>query len=446
MDIRTKQDLIDYFGESLYKSVMLEFQDEMFDYMEVMFKASTKYSKSENQKIYNNLKKFTITDYERILMQNLPSNKVFYDEMIKEYAEEIGKTDFELHLDNACYKSFVTDMVQLDSFKSMFEETKKIYLNEYADIAGFNTNGTIDEYTELDIVKNKNGIDDITDLSKIKDNVGDNSNLYTDFIDVDDRDAPIIWCDGEVYAGKKGESHSQLIQQYLIDNGREDDIPQDMKENSMSCSRPTKKRMQKLLDAKDVAFGHIVGDMVFLETFEGTSTENKIAKDCKEQLSNVNKVYLYSRGTNVVKRLAKQIYDEYDEEPADVDFYYELAEYNDSVGDKVKVSSCEKELDYYNRDDLFIYIDGKVYGGNGEKNLTHSEIISDNYNDVANSKNLVTGHILNNIGFIETVVGNVDLSSVANQCKFELNLDKVYLYDRNSEFLTRIAKNYIRIQ
>ena len=456
--IKTKNELISLIGEAEYKKLIRKLSyfddDEIIEYMFVYFNADDEYKLSDNKKAYNELKAYSPKDYGEYVKGNQSTVKREYDSIFSKFIKESD----ELELD--CYNEMIDDVVSSSNFKEEFKEIKIEVMQEFEDVAGYNTNGDVESYKFLDDESNvENTLDSLDELSDLNDKIGDIHNLNTDVIDFDNRDKAFMWCDGVVLVGDKNETHSQLVQQYLSELDKEDLIPKSMKNNEIYNSRPSQKRLKRLLGTENVAFGHIYKDMAFLQIFENIDQDDTIVKDCFEQINGIKKVYYYDVTINSVKRLAKNIYSEYDEDedPCDVDSYEELLDYDDNVGDTVKVFFGAKELDFYSRDSAFVYLDGKILVDQiNSSEVTHSDIIrqymtdGQTVGDFQKENNLAFGHILNKMAFIDTWSLEVDINEVANQCKTQLNVLKVYMYSRDSEYVKRLARRnkyitYIRL-
>ena len=103
--------------------------------------------------------------------------------------------------------------------------------------------------------------------------------------------------------GGKNETHAQLLQKYMEEEGKKDEIPEDLVQNNQENSRPSEIRMKRLTETEDVAFGSLLKNIAFIEVFENGADENTVAQACMKELG-VKKVYFLD-DKNVLKRLAK---------------------------------------------------------------------------------------------------------------------------------------------
>ena len=113
-----------------------------------------------------------------------------------------------------------------------------------------------------------------------------------------------IGCNPVAIFGEEGKTHGQILADYMEELGNEDMIPEDLKGDDIAGSRPTQSRMRRLVDTDNVAFGHIVDNMAFVEVLETGANEDDVVKACKKQLK-VDKVYFLDNDYHIVKRLAK---------------------------------------------------------------------------------------------------------------------------------------------
>lgn len=134
----------------------------------------------------------------------------------------------------------------------------------------------------------------IEEINDINDKIGDSLKIlkYPDF---DNRDSAFVDIDGEVLISNKGQTHGQLIQEWL-------DTFDKKLENGWY--RPEDNEIKELINAKYTAFGHIINDCIIIEeaTLNDTSIEQVIS-DIKENDIDYNKIYdLFGRE---ITRVAK---------------------------------------------------------------------------------------------------------------------------------------------
>lgn len=159
------------------------------------------------------------------------------------------------------------------------------------------------DYREFDIVElliNMNLIDskiiETQKISDLDDSIGDVT-ILSDRLDYDTRDYAFVDIDGTVLISDKGNSHAQIIQKYLDEQSGE--------KLEDEWRRPLMKEMDNFSN-QYYAFGHILDDNIFIETYtlDGTSID-KIISDLESSGINYNKIYEY--GSDEILRVAKVI-------------------------------------------------------------------------------------------------------------------------------------------
>lgn len=160
----------------------------------------------------------------------------------------------------------------IDDILSVVEDDKS-FLNDYM------KENTNDYVNILD-----NNDDSIGDTIVVPDNIAS--------IDIVSRDIAFVYIDGEVLIGNAGESHGELLSRITG--------------NEYGFFRPDDWEIQEQEEAKEVIFGHIVGDIAFLEVF-GVQDINAVAETIKKE-TGVSKVYsTYTNLNKEITRLARCI-------------------------------------------------------------------------------------------------------------------------------------------
>nr|DAE79821.1 MAG TPA: hypothetical protein [Caudoviricetes sp.] len=263
-----------------------------FIYKYLLFKFSpTKIDGIKNQKLYKEFKECDETDY--------LSDK--YIEFKDDFCKNV------LDVDEQVFDDILNDVINSNKLELNFQNAKEEFLHNNEQSFAFNTNG--DNGTETSFVDDENKeikeIDEAKDLLEFKDNVGDVIEFSDTFpIDYYNRDYPFIYVDGDIIVGEKKQSHSEMLVEYLEEIGKDKEIPEDMKTKQKKNSRPTTKRLQRLTSSENVAFGHVLNNVAFLETFDGNVSPEKVADECEKQLD-IKKVYQYNHKQHMVKRLAR---------------------------------------------------------------------------------------------------------------------------------------------
>ena len=134
----------------------------------------------------------------------------------------------------------------------------------------------------------------LDDLFDYDDKIGDITKIEC-FVDLDyeDRDAPVAYLDGDVLVGGKSESHTEMIKTYYGLSSDEDFF------------RLSEDELNEF-GFKDIAFGHLYKDMVFIDAY-GENVQEKVVADAFKGEIGVDKVYFLDKSENFVTRLAKKI-------------------------------------------------------------------------------------------------------------------------------------------
>lgn len=131
--------------------------------------------------------------------------------------------------------------------------------------------------------------------------------------------------------------------------------------------------------------------------------------------------------------------------------FSDLSDIDDFIGDTQYLFDDER-IDYDSREAPVVYLNGELIVG--EKNETHTQVIQEyidsfdedddfyrmdeeqlnemGFNDV------VFAHLLGDVVIADEFIGNVSAERFAQQCKKELNVNKVYFFEGTT--VTRLAK------
>ena len=261
----------------------------------------------------------------------------------------------------------------------------------------------------------------------------------TENLEFTNRDYPFVILEGEIIKGRKGQTHSQLVGEYI-------------KEHYSDGPKITKVFRSEAEDAldelglKEVAFGHVMNNMAFIDSVQNCSVSD-FCDDLKSELG-VKKVYdstetwsdfmINTRAARLQKHAGELV------------SFDELKKKKDNVGDVTKT----KYLDYNNRDYPFIVIEDDLVlkGRSGE---THSQLLQrfvnehkDDlpemakasdwlrgtfgrndaiivFNRVLDVYEMAFGHVKDNMAFVDSTQ-NCTVSGISNLIKSELGVDKVY--------------------
>lgn len=237
------------------------------------------------------------------------------DELKYEYVaiiESDMKSDDELNVEDSDFDFITSQMIDdaCDSeiFQNNFDNAIESVMIEFEQNREFNDSEDGFENESIDDEEDSY-VDNPSELLEHDDKVGDVVYIENDAqIDYDNRDYAFIYIDGEIYYNDTDSSlsHSELLVEYLQEHGEDDNIPEDMLNGEKADSRPTKQRLQRLTGGEDVAFGHVMNGVAYVETLVGNVDAETVSKVCKKELD-VAKVYQLDAAQQLVRRLAKSI-------------------------------------------------------------------------------------------------------------------------------------------
>lgn len=252
-----------------------------------------------NETAYDGLSNLDVDDYIDCITNN--------DLLLDEYENWLSdyNTEDELDVSSDCVSEMAGELTSKTDIEENFDNALNSYMS-YCErhCSGF---GEEDDDINIDLEYNEedNSVDDWSDLAEVDDKIGEQTNVEDGrTLDYDTRDGAFVYIDGDVAYGEEGKTHGQILADYMEELGNEDMIPEDLKGDDIARSRPTQSRMRRLVDTDNVAFGHIVDNMAFVEVLETGANEDDVAKACKKQLK-VDKVYFLDNDNHIVKRLAK---------------------------------------------------------------------------------------------------------------------------------------------
>lgn len=253
--------------------------------------------------MYDRLSQLSAEDYVSDVIDYMDNDYIaeqFLDALNIEYDAD---TDAENTLGENIKDYFLTNLAdaETDNIQEDIDEQirnlkyKIRYFNTHGNTYN-NTNDTMDnkepETVEPDTFKEVNNTEELLEED---DKVGDYTNI-SDILDVKTRNSAFVYINGEIIEGDYNESHAQIINNYLQTNGDE--------RLNDDWYRPTPNEVKYKTDAEQIAFGHIVDNMAFIETCENCSPEEVV--QALEEDYEFSKIYYYNRSSNAnLKRLAK---------------------------------------------------------------------------------------------------------------------------------------------
>ena len=118
-------------------------------------------------------------------------------------------------------------------------------------------------------------------------------------MDYGNRDGAFVYIDGKIISGYNGETHTELVMNYI--DKHKDEFNTDIDTNGIT--RITDSKMDDV-GFNDYAFGHLYYDMAFIDSYSGSIDISDVASQCKKKLS-IDKVYYLDTTNDSVTRLAK---------------------------------------------------------------------------------------------------------------------------------------------
>ena len=250
------------------------------------------------------------TNYNHNLYENIKEGYTLYDYLVEMDPESFGR-DLENEFEDAKleYSNDFHDYVCNHSgkFEDKFNKTLQRFIVKNDKAPGFNSKNDEfifdDDENYADFTAD-NKIDNVYRLSKINDKIGDSFEIIED-VDYLSRDYAFMYLDGDILQGDAGETHSQIVNHYLRDMGK-DTISDDYDEKK-DFSRPSLRQIKHFTDAEHVGFGHILNDVGFIETIKNCSVED--VKNALQDEYDLKKIYMYIRNFNgdYVQRIAKRL-------------------------------------------------------------------------------------------------------------------------------------------
>ena len=212
-----------------------------------------------------------------------------------------------------CYDSIAIDLIR--TFESQYnmqisdsvcEDLIDKFLAVYPNNAYFMCalklakNKYFREYNKEQKKIKKEFVNDFDDLHDYGDSVGDTTKIKDrQHMDYVNRDGAFVYIDGKIISGYNGETHTELVVNYI--DKHKDEFDTDIDTNGIT--RLTDSKMEDV-GFNDYTFGHLYYDMAFIDSYSGSVDISDIASQCKKKLS-IDKVYFLDTTNDSVTRLAK---------------------------------------------------------------------------------------------------------------------------------------------
>ena len=214
---------------------------------------------------------------------------------------------------DSCYDSIAIDLIR--TFESQYnmqisdsvcEDLIDKFLAVYPNNAYFMgalklaKNKYFREYNKEQKKIKKEFVNDFDDLHDYGDSVGDTTKIKDrQHMDYGNREGAFVYIDGKIISGYNGETHTELVVNYI--DKHKDEFDTDIDTNGIT--RLTDSKMEDV-GFNDYAFGHLYYDMAFIDSYSGSIDISDVASQCKKKLS-IDKVYYLDTKNDSVTRLAK---------------------------------------------------------------------------------------------------------------------------------------------
>ena len=206
------------------------------------------------------------------------------------------------NLDEICEKLFFLLDIELDIsneefFKQLnYEHIFKILISKLKNFFNTRSFKIIEEMEKKGIFKTSVIYPET--VKKLNDSIGDTFKMKEQ-LDYTTRDYPFVDIDGNILTGKGNQTHAQLIQEYLDSLHINEALDDNFK-------RPSENEIEEILNNKYTAFGHIIDDNIFIDSFYLNKVSlDTVISDVKNSSISYNKIYDYD--SENITRLAKVI-------------------------------------------------------------------------------------------------------------------------------------------
>ena len=279
----TSKQIIDEFGkdkiqESFNKSLLNSLKDNDFLKKYFIRRIPIKYlRKAENKSVVQ-------------IFEDLPNKE--------EVVNDILNRIFDATCSEMCYKLGIDDSNLILKVIDELDEDEVIeqFISNIYVILEANQDSILEELRTKKIIDSN--ILDLDEVSDIDDSIGKTYELNGK-LDYDTRDSAFVDIDGIILISDKGDSHAQLIQEYLDNNSIDKQLKNDW-------YRPGEEEVNNIFKSDYTAFGHVLDNNIFIESdwLENT-TINQIVNDINNADIDYNKIYEYAN--EEITRVARMI-------------------------------------------------------------------------------------------------------------------------------------------
>ena len=138
----------------------------------------------------------------------------------------------------------------------------------------------------------------LIELTEIDDEIGETTPV-DGMIDYNTRDMAAVYIgNGEFIIGSRGESHTQMLNEWLKNHNKD--------QLSEQWFRTDSEEVQQATGGQCVAFCHIIGDCLFVDNYMEHCTIEEVTKAAKAT-GDFRKVYLYNCNDDTITRTAKRL-------------------------------------------------------------------------------------------------------------------------------------------
>jgi len=149
------------------------------------------------------------------------------------------------------------------------------------------------------------------DLDEKDDGVGDVTRVEEEDIDIYNREKAFLYIDGEIIESGRNQSHRDLINQYIREHPMEYEdedgetyIEENQEFDSGTIIRPDEGDVLERLNASEIAFGSVIGNIAFLNEYVENASVDDVVSVLKQKYDKVYFDNVIMNGT--VKRVAKK--------------------------------------------------------------------------------------------------------------------------------------------
>ena len=303
---RNYDELVAAVGQEEVDNLLRTYAEMMVDVFDEYMYVDPDDRNGNNCTVYNQLANgYSVREY----LDDVVTTEDLVGEAQEHFADDLADDADLLDLADEL-RDRLGDVAETSAVDELFDTKLRRFLNDHAKDPGFNTAGedfvsdVPDEIADIDDdYADHETVDDAADLAELDDTVGELTPVGSR-IDYRDRDAAFVYVGGQMIVGEGTDTHNQLINRWLDENGKQ--TISDDYEKRITFSRPLVKQVQRATGEEAVGFGHIVDDMAFIDVTQNCPVD-EVKQAVLEQVDGVTKVYEYITNLNgdYARRLAR---------------------------------------------------------------------------------------------------------------------------------------------